>query len=177
MIDDELINTLVIGDSTIKHITMKAGLVADKGKDNTTYKALKNKASIADMAETAKYLLKNRLIKVNKVVLHAGVNDARTLATEKIKEGIRTFSNTVKELGRKLVISGPIPHMNMSSEIFSRVVAMNKWLDTNANELDVTFINNFDLFWSNEHLYEMDRETMNSLGAFVLSNNIRCTTD
>ena len=166
---DSNIDTLVIGDCNIKHIKAHT-------RHARVFKALKPQSCIASMAETAQYLLTKRLKQAKQVILHAGVNDTRTKGSEEIKQSIITFSEIMKDLDKNLVVSGPIPFKSMSSETFSRVCALNSWLETRAEELGITFINNFDLFWGSKNLHQEDGRSLNALGSCVLSNNIHCNS-
>ena len=177
--NDDIIETLIIGDCSVKHIKMHAGSASpNKAK---TYKVLKPHSCIPEMMATAEHLLTKRFKNVKLVILHAGLNDAKIKGSEEIKASIKSFCNLItNKLGKQLVISGPILNMNMNSEVFSRILAVNSWLISAIDDKEIcaSYAENFDLFWSKEHLlFKEDRKTLNYFGAAVLSNNIICNLD
>lgn len=111
--------------------------------------------------------------KVGAVVIHAGTNDIFHRQTETLKEHFRTLQKTVRSYGKSLVISGPIPRLRRGIECFSRLYALNEWLEKWSASIGVNFINNFDTFWQRPCFYKRDGVHPNTLGSAMLSENIK----
>ena len=170
---DDLVETLVIGDHNIKHMKLHAGHPSDvRGK---IYKVQKPNAYIPEMMALTEHLIRKRFKNVRLVILHAGVNDAKIKGSEEIKDSFTAFYNLiVNKLGKHLILSGPIPNIQMSSETFSRSLAINSWL-AKKKEFNASFVENFSLFWSRSRLlFERDQMSLNLVGASALSNRIIC---
>ena len=83
--------------------------------------------------------------------------------------------NTTKSKGIHTILSGPFPDLFMSSETFSRVDLINRWLSNFAGNDHVSVINNFDSFWKDRHMFYPKSYTLSKKGAAQLTANIwRC---
>ena len=60
----------------------------------------------------------------------------------------------------------------MSSERFSRLLEVNTWLSNWTKETGLQFINNFDLFWKRDFLFDYISGKLNKLGSVTLANTI-----
>ena len=159
---------LFVGDSTIRNMNIVNGEMK-----NQCFKVTKPGASITNLRETVKYLLKNRLKNVKTVVLQVGRNDFSNRLSEEVKRDFLLFIDDIARDNKHLIISGPVPSWQFSCEQFTRCLQVNEWLQNLPLTEGVQFIDNFDLFWRKKHLFENNGYVLTDLGALVLSNNIR----
>ena len=71
---------------------------------------------------------------ISKIIVHVGSND-----TVRCESGFSFGS--LKQCGKSIFISGPIPTVGCRDERFSRIISLNNWLHT-CREHGVGFIDN-----------------------------------
>ena len=101
------------------------------------------------------------------------MNDIKGRGSESIKHDLKEVIKNIHKMGKDVIISGPFPTPNMNSECFSRMVCINDWLVDSHSDLDIHFIDNFDLMWNKRALFVEGFDVLNNFGSMVLSNNIR----
>ena len=166
--DDKRIKYIFTGDKCISkvHVTNQINM-------KTCYKITYRKNNLKQTLETVNYLLKSRLKNVSKIILQIGVNDIKGRGSESIKHDLKEVIKNIHKMGKDVIISGPFPTPNMNSECFSRMVCINDWLVDSHSDLDIHFIDNFDLMWNKRALFVEGFDVLNNFGSMVLSNNIR----
>lgn len=86
-------------------------------------------ARVADVTKKVPSVLSEHK-NLSNVVLHIGVNDIRQRKSEILKRDFISLVDSVRAFAcdARIVVSGPLPMLRMSSEIFSRFSALNDWL-------------------------------------------------
>ena len=107
------------------------------------------------------------------VIIHAGINDVRYgKKTEEVKTGFKQLYEKTIFLKKQLVISGPVPTSNCTSNHFSRISALNEWLIKWSNENEIPFVNNFQYEWDDQKLLNRFKTNLNHKGRVQLASNI-----
>ena len=90
------------------------------------------------------------------LIFHVGSNDVSNRNSIKLMDELKSLATTVQSLGKSCIFSGPIPAPSKSAEHFSRLVSLHEWQKAFCTENDMGFVNNFDSFWTQKHLYKKD---------------------
>ena len=106
------------------------------------------------------------------VLYQLGTHDLRNTQTEVLKQHFIEFSDFLKTKSIQLFISGPVPSYGLTSELFSRLVAIDNWLLEWAEAGNILYVSNFNLFWKKRHLFHRGG-TLNKTGALFLTDNIK----
>uniref|UniRef100_A0A9J8ALC7 SGNH hydrolase-type esterase domain-containing protein n=1 Tax=Cyprinus carpio carpio TaxID=630221 RepID=A0A9J8ALC7_CYPCA len=106
----------------------------------------------------------------NRIIIHVGKNDIRKEQLELLKKDFSELFETLRRLKVQSFISGPLPARG--TNMFSRLLGLNTWLQRSCNIKGVNFIDNFNLFWGHRQLFKPDGLHPNKLGARVLKDNI-----
>ena len=94
---------------------------------------------------------------VHTVFIHTGTNDEMNRQNAKLHADLKALVVTIQSLGRRCVLSGPIPALYKSDEYFSRLAQLNTWMLNYSRTEDVHYINNFDYYWwTQRDLFKMD---------------------
>ena len=84
---------------------------------------------------------------------------------------LQSLVDTVESLGRRCVLSGPIPAMFKSDEHFSRLLSLNSWMKNYSLATEAEFINNFNNFWTMRDLFKADGLHPNMKGVGKLTKH------
>ena len=150
--------TLIVGDSIIRNISSR-----------TTTTCCLPQATVSDVnKELQNILMKHKT--ANRIIIHVGKNDIRKEQSELLKKDFSELFETLRRLKVQSFISGPLPARG--TNMFSRLLGLNTWLQRSCNIKGVNFIDNFNLFWGHRQLFKPDGLHPNKLGARVLKDNI-----
>jgi lysophospholipase L1-like esterase len=150
--------TLIVGDAIIRNISSRT---------TTTY--CFPQATVSDVnKELRNILMKHKT--ANRVIIHVGKNDIRKEQSELLKKDFSELFETLQSLEVQSFISGPLPARG--TNMFSRLLGLNTWLQRTCSIKGVNFIDNFNLFWGHRQLFKLDGLHPNRLGARVLKDNI-----
>ena len=164
------VQTLFIGDKTLVDVKLSK---YNESKTDDILKVVHPNLKVNNAANTANYL-KTKLYKnIRTVISHVGMNDLKDRNNSELHKHFEKMYANMKKLNVKLVISGPLPTPAMSMEIFSRIAELNEWLIKWTTEHKIDFVDNFDTFWGQPHLFTYSGKNLNKLGALTLSNQIR----
>ncbi len=105
----------------------------------------------------------------NRVIIHVGKNDIWKGQSEMLKQDFRELFETLQRLEVQSFISGPLPARG--TNMFSRLLGLNTWLQRTCSTKGVNFIDNFNIFWGHRQLFKLDGLHPNKLGARVLKDN------
>ncbi len=105
----------------------------------------------------------------NRVIIHVGKNDIRKGQSEMLKQDFSELFETLQRLEVQSFISGPLPARG--TNMFSRLLGLNTWLQRTCRTKGVNFIDNFNIFWGHRQLFKLDGLNPNKLGARVLKDN------
>ncbi len=105
----------------------------------------------------------------NRVIIHVGKNDIRKGQSEMLKQDFSELFETLQRLEVQSFISGPLPARG--TNMFSRLLGLNTWLQRTCSTKGVNFIDNFNIFWGHRQLFKLDGLHPNKLGARVLKDN------
>ena len=65
---------------------------------------------------------------VNIVIVHVGTNDVMARSSIRLQDELETLCLTIESLGKRCILSDPIPFNSRESERFSRVYSLHNWL-------------------------------------------------
>ncbi|KAL0171106.1 hypothetical protein M9458_031417, partial [Cirrhinus mrigala] len=151
-------STLIVGDSIIRNISSR-----------TTTTCCFPQATVSDVnREPRNILMKHKT--ANRIIIHVGKNDIRKEQSELLKKDFSELIETLLRLKVQPFISGPLPARG--TNMFSRLLGLNTWLQRTCSLKGVNFIDKFNLFWGHRQLFKLDGLHPNKLGARVLKDNI-----
>lgn len=104
-----------------------------------------------------------------------GSNDTGRWESELTKTDFLALMGLLKQCGKSVFISGPIPTVGRGDERFSRILSLNYWLQHTCREHGVDFIDNFNVFWHKETNFKHDGIHPNPMGARLLAANVQIT--
>ncbi len=149
--------TLRVGDSIIRNISSR-----------TTTNCCFTEATVSDVnKELQNIVMKHKT--ANRVIIHVGKNDIRKGQSELLKQDFSELFETLQRLEVQSFISGPLPARG--TNMFSRLLGLNTWLQRTCSTKGVNFIDNFNIFWGHRQLFKLDGLHPNKLGTRVLKDN------
>ncbi len=90
----------------------------------------------------------------NRIIIHVGKNDIRKGQSEMLKQDFSELFETLQRLEVQSFISGPLPARG--TNMFSRLLGLNTWLQRTCSTKGVNFIDNFNIFWGHRQLFKLD---------------------
>ncbi len=149
--------TLIVGDSIIRNV-----------RTRTATTCCFPQATVSDVnKELRSIVMKHKT--ANRVIIHVGKNDIRKGQSELLKQDFSELFETLQRLEVQSFISGPLPARG--TNMFSRLLGLNTWLQRTCSTKGVNFIDNFNIFWGHRQLFKLDGLHPNKLGARVLKDN------
>ncbi len=149
--------TLIVGDSIIRNVSTR-----------TATTCCFPQATVSDVnKELRSIVMKHKT--ANRVIIHVGKNDIRKGQSELLKQDFSELFETLQRLEVQSFISGPLPARG--TNMFSRLLELNTWLQRTCSTKGVNFIDNFNIFWGHRQLFKLDGLHPNKLGARVLKDN------
>ena len=109
---------------------------------------------------------------IHTVISHSGTNDVMSRHSSKLHYDLESLAITVESLGRRFILSGPIPSLSKSSERFSRLFSLHKWMENFSTATGLSSISHFDSFWTKRVLFKHDGLHLNKRGTGVFSRNL-----
>lgn len=109
---------------------------------------------------------------VNTVIVHVGTNDVMARSSIKLQTELESLCLAIERLGKRCVMSGPIPLISWKHERFSRLYSLHNFLKNLCYATGQGFISNFDIFWTNAKLYRSDGLHPNKKGTQELTKNV-----
>ncbi len=150
--------TLIVGDSIIRNV-----------RTRTATTCCFPQATISDVnKELWSIVMKHKT--ANRVIIHVGKNDIRKGQSELLKQDFSELFETLQRLEVQSFISGPLPARG--TNMFSRLLGLNTWLQRTCSTKGANFIDNFNIFWGHRQLFKLDGLHPNKLGARVLKDNL-----
>ncbi len=145
--------TLIVGDSIIRNV-----------RTRTATTCCFPQATVSDVnKELRSIVMKHKT--ANRVIIHVGKNDIRKGQSELLKQDFSELFETLQRLEVQSFISGPLPARG--TNMFSRLLGLNTWLQRTCSTKGVNFIDNFNIFWGHRQLFKLDGLHPNKLGAIV----------
>ena len=158
------VDTVMITDSTLSGIEFQ--------RESNIKAANYPSAKMENVIRTIDFF-SSKYDKLDSIIVHTGTNDIKYgKKTEEVKKSFRNLLSTTKGLQKKLIISGPVPVVKCSGEHFSRIAALNSWLEKWCSENNIDFVNNFETEWSKLNLYNYLGTKLNFNGKHQLLKNI-----
>ncbi len=96
----------------------------------------------------------------NRVIIHVGKNDIRK-AVRNAKQDFSELFETLQRLEVQSFISGPLPARG--TNMFSRLLGLNTWLQRTCSTKGVNFIDNFNIFWGTDNCLNWMASTQTNL--------------
>uniref|UniRef100_A0A3B4TPX6 SGNH hydrolase-type esterase domain-containing protein n=1 Tax=Seriola dumerili TaxID=41447 RepID=A0A3B4TPX6_SERDU len=100
---------------------------------------------------------------IKRVVVHVGTNDTVRHHSEQTKNDFNDILNFLSSCGKSVFISCPIPTLARSTGQFSRILSLHTWLHSACSAHNISFIDNFNLFWNCSSFFWTDGVHPNSL--------------
>ena len=164
---NKVVKTIFIGDKTIQNIDIHT----EKENKNDIFKIAKPNSTIDELIDTIDFFLKKLHKGVNQVVLQIGLKDMKIANSEEIKENILAFTDKMNGINVNVLLSGPVPHPNISSTTFSRMVAINVWLQKHVFPENVRIVDNMQTFTNINKFYNSN-DHLSIAGNTALRTNI-----
>ncbi|CAJ1057824.1 hypothetical protein D4764_12G0010930 [Xyrichtys novacula] len=130
-------------------------------------------ATAADIANKIPSLLRSLPSSIRRIIVHIGCNDTARRQSEQTKCDFKRLLNSLKDCGKSVFISGPLPTMTQNCERFSRLLSLNSWTNMLCNAQNVHFIDNFNSFWNRPDYFNSDGIHLNRSGRSILVSNIQ----
>ncbi|KAL7376822.1 hypothetical protein ABVT39_016513 [Epinephelus coioides] len=108
---------------------------------------------------------------VTKIVVHVGCNN--TSQSERTIADFNLLFNVLKNCGKSVFITGPLPQFGRGSERFSRMLYLHTRLQSTCSSHNMDFIDNFNLFWDCADLFSRDGIHPSPQGNQMLRSNIQ----
>ena len=162
------ITTFLIGDNTLKHVTLTS--------KSSTFKIARSNTTATDLIETTKYYL-DKFPNVKTIVFQTVHSDMANCGTELLKLSYNNLIDIAKTYGAKLVISGPIPDPRMISESFSRSSNINDWFLEQEGKGCCKFVDNFTVFWKKPHFFHKRSSVLEKQGVQTLASALNHILD
>ena len=154
-------STLIIGDSITRHLRYF----------NVITRCMPG-ALVTDVLAELRDMLPTLPSTIRRIIIHVGSNDSARCQSELTKTDFSALISYLKQCGKSVFFSGPIPTIGRRNERFSRLLSLNTWLRDTCGETNVGFIDNFDVFWNRQSLYLRDGLHPNAKGSRLLAANI-----
>ncbi|KAI4874762.1 hypothetical protein NFI96_005251 [Prochilodus magdalenae] len=151
-------DTLVFGDDTVYGVNNRKFLV--QCEPDITVSELNGKLPTLLAEHTT----------VKRIIVHVGKNDTRKKESEILKRDFDDLFNTLRKLNVQSFISGPLPVR--SSDMFSRLFAINMWLQKRCMLNGLHFIDNFNLFFGKRDFFRRDGQHTSRMGDRFLAENV-----
>uniref|UniRef100_A0A3P9IFD8 SGNH hydrolase-type esterase domain-containing protein n=1 Tax=Oryzias latipes TaxID=8090 RepID=A0A3P9IFD8_ORYLA len=132
-------------------------------------------ATVMDILQKLPDLLLSLPSTIIRIIVHVGTNDTTLQQSEVTKRNFLDLFHFLKNTGKTVFISGPIPTISRGSTRFSRILSLNTWLQSASRKFSFGFIDNFNLFWNCPSFYRPDGLHPSSLGTNILTANIQHT--
>ncbi|CAJ1053384.1 hypothetical protein D4764_12G0010930 [Xyrichtys novacula] len=130
-------------------------------------------ATAAYIANKIPSLLRSLPSSIRRIIVHIGCNDTVRRQSEQTKCDFKRLLNSLKDCGKSVFISGPLPTMTQNCERFSRLLSLNSWTNMLCNAQNVHFIDNFNSFWNRPDYFNSDGIHLNRSGRSILVSNIQ----
>lgn len=151
-------DTLVFGDDSIDGMKSNQKLIV-RCEPNITVSELNEKLPTL--------LAEYRTVK--RIIVHVGKNDTRKEESEVLKKDFNDLFTTLLKFNIQSFISGPLPLRGCNR--FSRLLALNIWLQKTCRSNGLNFIDNFNLFFGKREFFRRDGLHTNKRGVKFLSEN------
>ena len=106
------------------------------------------------------------------VIIHTGNNEMMFRQSAKLHLDLEEICFLIETLGKRCIVSGPLPSPSMGSEYISRLYGLHQWLCHFCLAAGFNFISNFDSFWTRHDLFNTDRFYPNREGIRLLTSNL-----
>lgn len=153
--------TLIIGDSIVKNIRYF----------NAITRCFPG-ATAAVILDKLPELLRSIPSSIRRVIVHVGTNDTFHRQSEVTKIDFLNLFSLLESCGKSVFINGPIPTLSRGAERFSRILSLSTWLQHTCPAHNLSFIDNFNLFWNRSGFYRHDGLHPSTLGSSFLTANI-----
>ncbi len=140
--------TLIVGDSITRNICFF-----------NTITHCYPVSQVMDILEKLQGLLRSLPPSITRLIVHVGSNDTARRQSKQTKKDFNILFNLLQSCGLSVWISSPLPVLSHSAECFSRLLALNTWLQFACSETNFCFIDNFNLFWNHPSFFLVRRSS------------------
>ena len=89
----------------------------------------------------------------------------------KLHYDLESLATSVESLRRRFILSGPTPSLTKSSEHFSRLFSLHRWMENFTTATGLGFISKFNSLWTKWDLFKPDGLHLNRKGTGILTQN------
>ena len=158
---------LVMGDSQVRFLD-KAFCVRDRRRRT---RVCFPGAGIGDVSDRLEDCMINEGVKPI-VCLSAGGNDIGRTGSVELLRRYKEALGRIRDGGGVPVVCGILPRVRVSDEWQSKAIAMNSMLEQHCKSNGWTFIDNWDCFYGQDHMYQRDGVNLSQRGVRVLADSL-----
>uniref|UniRef100_A0A3Q1EST5 OSK domain-containing protein n=1 Tax=Acanthochromis polyacanthus TaxID=80966 RepID=A0A3Q1EST5_9TELE len=155
--------TLIIGDTVIRNLPFYEAKI--HSLSGATVSIIHNK--LRDLLPS--------LPSIQRVIIHVGGSDIVNQQSEYTKDDFIKLFDFLKQCGKVVFISGPIPPLNRGSCWFSRTLSLHDWLKQICKRQPLGYIDNFKVFWNRWYWFAPNGLYLNKRGSNKLAANMKRT--
>ena len=157
---EEAFETRLIGDSIVR-----GQLEEFCGRARATRKRLCMPGGRLDDFTTACEEATSNSTNDTLYIIHAGTNDVHQTRSEELMIKYKRMIQAFKEKTNNIVISGILPRIRATNSFYSRAFSTNNRLRSLCSQEGVDFINMWDDFFEQPHLFRGDGLHLNDVGS------------
>ena len=98
-------------------------------------------------------------------IIHVGTNDVQRTRSEELMSKYKNMIKKYKDKKSRIIISGIVPRIGVKGRFYNIATSINRRLADLCKEEDVGFINTWDKFYYDNHLFSYDGVHLNQVGA------------
>uniref|UniRef100_A0A3B3HQ22 SGNH hydrolase-type esterase domain-containing protein n=1 Tax=Oryzias latipes TaxID=8090 RepID=A0A3B3HQ22_ORYLA len=144
--------SFVVGTSMVRHVRV-----------NGSRTFCHPGALVRDITNSA-HQLSLRNPSTHTIIVHAGVNDLKLQQSETLKKDFITLINSIKQLDKQCIISGPLPSPRFGDIKFSRLRQLHIWHKGRCLSNNIPYVDNFTTFFDRPNLFKPDGIHPNQTG-------------
>ena len=161
MMEDVGGEIMVIGDSLVRYLDKTCA----KDKANRLRVCF---AGVGDVSERLSRTVRGSDRNAT-VIVHVGSNDVVKQRSEELMKKYEILIRTLKESGRRGVVSAILPRVGVSSDWLSRAIGINTRVEGLCRENGMHFIDNWEVFYGRRDLFQRDGVHLNICGVECLA--------
>ena len=158
-------NILIVGDSQVRYLDRAFCARDRKRRTRVCFPG----AGVGHVSERIEACMANEGIKPI-VCLSAGGNDVGKVRSEELLRRFKEVLGKVRDRGGIPLVCGILPRRKVGCEWLCRAIAMNCRLAEHCKANGWTFVDNWDRFFGNDHLYQRDGVHLSHRGFQLLAD-------
>ena len=155
---------LLIGDSQVRYMDREFCLKERKKRMRVCLPG----AGVKDISDRYDRIVRGSS-KEAIVVVHVGVNDIGKVRSVELVKRYREIIGKIRDSGRKCVVSGVLPRIDVGLEWMSRAIGLNDSVRSLCAQMDARFLDVWDDYVGEREMYAMDGLHLSMKGVKHLS--------